>query len=116
MYPYSYAVEIEHILSKMVGCKRWGFASAIEADSIERNWYGSVYFVLGYLAALNSEKANDIAEFIDRFSFYFSFDLKTLLSFETDSGSDGVFIYELAHANGMEAVEAVAASLHKLDR
>lgn len=116
MYPHSYAVEIEHILSKMVGCERGGYASTIDADSIESNWYGPVYFALGFLAAFDSEKADDVAEFIDRFSFYFRFDLRTLLSFETDSRSDGAIVYELAYANGKEAVEDIIANLRELSR
>lgn len=64
MKAQGYAVEIEHILSNIFECERFGFGGQVNSDRIRRHPYLSMVQGLAYLYALNPQKRKAINDFV----------------------------------------------------
>ena len=81
-----YAVSIEHDMSRVFGCERFGFAGIVNSDFIRRNSLAAVLATCGFIyAQVGSEDRTRIEKFIEDTSFYWQMSLDKLLSFETSS-------------------------------
>lgn len=106
--PQMYAVEIEHIMSSVFHCDRFGIGGIVNSDCIRRNPYFSMVSTLTFVYAnSDAEKKRQIEQFIDDFSYYSNWNIDTILSFETNrkivDGSD----YQIDYPNGEKAIESI---------
>ncbi len=114
MMTHSYAVRIEHIMSTILKCERFGAANLANADVIERNWYGPVFYALGYLAAQNNTCKEAVEKYIEKYAYYFQFDMRTLLHFESNTQIIDGSSWEIGYNNGKEAVESIISDFRDL--
>lgn len=69
MRAQGFAVEIEHILSNIFECERYGFGGQVTSDKIRKPPYLSMTQGLAYLYALHPQKRKLIENFVEHFSF-----------------------------------------------
>ena len=84
MKAQSFAVEIEHILSNIFECDRFGFGGQVNSDRIRKHPFLSMTQALAFLYALYPQRKGAYDSFIDHFSFYEEMSLDELLSFDTN--------------------------------
>lgn len=100
-----YAVSIEHDMSRVFGCERFGFAGIVNSDFIRRNSLAAVLATCGFIyAQVGSEDRTRIEKFIEDTSFYWQMSLDKLLSFETSSKTFELETIELEYENGEKAL------------
>ena len=110
MYAHSYAIEIEHIMGRLVGCNRFG-APFVNADEVEDDWNAAIAFALGYVYAIgDGEVRAEINRFYEEFSMCLGFSIAELLQFTETERTIGMTTYSLDYENGEKAVEAVISS------
>ncbi len=116
MNTHSYAIDIEHILSRVFGFEsRGGFAGLIDADSIESNAYVSISCALGYLyAKSNNQKQKEIEKFVEDYGYYLEFGLRGLMEFETNERIINGGSWSIDYENGEKAILAVIEALRIL--
>ena len=101
MRSQSYAVEIEHILRKIFDCERFGFGGVVNSDYIRKQPIPAMLCGLSFIYATSTnEKKKKIEDFIDTHMFYKEMSIDYLLSFETNSKSDGLTTTEICAENG----------------
>lgn len=111
----SYAVDIEHILWGVFNCERFGFGGIVNSDFIRRQPFTAFFCGLAYLYPNSSpEKQQMFLEFIQSHTFYSEMSIDYLLSFETESKSNGVFTTVLDFPNGEEALISIIDAYRKL--
>ena len=114
MYAHSYAIEIEHIMGRLVGCNRFG-APFVNADEVEDDWNAAIAFALGYVYAIgDGEVRAEINRFYEEFSMCLGFSIAELLQFTETERTIGMTTYSLDYENGEKAVEAVISSFEGL--
>ena len=105
MRAQSYAVGIEHDMSRVFGCERYGMAGIVDSDFVRRNSLAAVLMTCGYIYGLVDDLGKKTIEnFIEETSFYWEMNLDELLSFETSSKTVGIATVEIEYNNGEEAV------------
>lgn len=114
MNAHSYAIEIEHIMERLIGCRRFG-APFVNADEIEDDWNASIAFAFGFIYASGDEENRaEISRFYEEYSLYLGLSISELLRFEERERTIGISTYTLNHENGEKAVEAVIKSFENL--
>ena len=103
--PQAYAVEIEHIMSSVFNCDRYGVGGIVNSDSIRRNPYFSMVSALTFqYANCTAEKEKRIENFIEKYFYYSDWSLDVLLSFDSNSNIIDGSTYEIDYKNGEEAL------------
>ena len=115
MRAQSYAVEIEHILWNIFGCERFGFGGVVNSDYIRKHPFSALFCGLAYLYSTSTlEKKRLIEEFISDHMFYADMSIDYLLSFETNSKTDGVATIEIDFKNGEKALQSIIEAYRKV--
>lgn len=105
MRAQGYAVSMEHDMSRVFGCERFGFAGKVNSDFIRSNPLAAVLATCGFIyARVNDVNKKQVEKFIEDTSFYWEMTLDELLSFETSSKTIGIETRELEYENGEEAL------------
>lgn len=65
MRAQGFAVEIEHILSNIFECDRYGFGGQVNSNEIRKHPYLSMTQGLAYLYALHPQKRKAIEGFVE---------------------------------------------------
>ena len=113
--PQMYAVEIEHIMSKVFGCDRFGIGGIVNSDCIRQNPYFSMVSALTYLYASADIKQREIiTKFIEDNYFYSKWNLDTILEFDTDTKVIDGCEYTLDYTNGVEAIESIIKNFRSI--
>ena len=100
-----YAVSIEHDMSRVFGCERFGFAGVVNSDFIRGNPLAAILATCGFIYAQVSEENKTLIEkFIEDTTFYWKMSLDKLLSFETSSKTFDIETIELNYENGEKAL------------
>lgn len=100
-----YAVGIEHDMSRVFGCERFGFAGVVNSDFIRGNPLAAILATCGFIYAQVSEENKTLIEkFIEDTAFYWKMSLDKLLSFETSSKTFDIETIELDYENGEKAL------------
>lgn len=114
MYAHSYAIEIEHIMGRLIGCNRFG-APFVNADEIEDDWNAAIAFALGYIYAIGDEEVRtEISRFYEKNDMYLGFSIAELLQFTGRERTIGIATYTLDYENGEKAIEELIASFENL--
>lgn len=114
MRAQGFAVEIEHILSNIFECARYGFGGQVNSDRIRKHPYLSMTQGLAYLYAICPQKRIIIDSFVDRFSFYSEMSLDELLSFDTNEKTIDKCTIQIEKDNGLEQVKYMIAEFRKV--
>lgn len=114
MKAQGYAVEIEHILSNIFECERFGFGGQVNSDRIRRHPYLSMVQGLAYLYALYPQKRKAIDDFVEHFSFYEDMRMDELLSFDTNEKTIDKCTIQIEKDNGLEQVEYMIEEFRKV--
>ncbi|WP_186424147.1 hypothetical protein [Lacrimispora celerecrescens] len=115
MRSQGYAINIEHTMSKVFNCERFGFSGIVNSDFIRKNPMSAITATCSYLYC-NSDnvKKKLIENFLDKVLFYLEFSLDELLSFETSTRTIDKLTIELEYANGEEALIDIIDKFDKL--
>jgi len=112
---HTYAVEIEHILSRAMGVEMEPDRMLFNADGLERSLESGVMFLCGYLLkSADAKKESRIRTFINDWTHYCQIGLRELLSYETNTKQIGNSQYEIEFDNGEEAVRKLIEELRHL--
>ena len=114
MKAQGFAVEIEHILSNIFECERFGFGGQVNSDRVRRHPYLSMTQGLAYLYALCPQKKKVIDRFVESFSFYEEMSLEELLSFDTNEKVIDKCTIQIEKYNGLEQVEYMIEEFRKV--
>ena len=114
MRAQGFAVEIEHILSSIFECDRFGFGGQVNSDRVRRHPYLSMTQGLAYLYAMCPHKRKVIEGFVNDFCFYESMSLDELLSFDTNEKSIDKCNIQIEKDNGLEQVEYMISEFRKV--
>ena len=114
MKAQGFAVEIEHILSNIFECERFGFGGQVNSDRVRRHPYLSMTQGLAYLYALCPQKQKSIDTFVENFSFYEEMSLDALLSFDTNEKTIDKCTIQIEKDNGLEQVEYMISEFRKV--
>ncbi|MDD3569797.1 MAG: hypothetical protein PHY44_01690 [Lachnospiraceae bacterium] len=110
-----YAVSIEHILSDIFGCRRFGFGGLVNSDVIRKYPLAAISAGLGYLYAnANNKKKAEIEGYIENYKYYLEMSLDELMSFDTSSKCTGKFVQEIDYSNGSEAIKDYIDKLQEI--
>ena len=72
MIKHSEAFELEHIVRRVFNCDRFGVMGIADADHLERCPFDAAIVVFAPLYKINNE-IEEIEQFMDEFSCYFTF-------------------------------------------
>lgn len=114
MRAQGFAVEIEHILSNIFECARYGFGGQVNSDRIRKHPYLSMTQGLAYLYALNPQKRKAIDNFVEQFSFCEDMHMDELLSFDTNEKTIDKCTIQIEKNNGLEQVEYMIEEFRKV--
>lgn len=114
MKAQGYAVEIEHSLSRIFECDRYGFGGEVNSDCIRKHPFLSMTQGLAYLYALFPNKRKMIDSFNEHFSFYSEMSLDELLSFDTNEKTVGISTVQIEKENGLKQVEYMIEEFDKI--
>ena len=115
MRSQSYAVEIEHILGNIFNCERFGFGGVVNSDYIRRQPFAALFCGLACLYPNSTpEKRECIEEFINNHMFYSDMTIDYLLSFETDTQTEGIATIQIDYENGEEALQSIIRSYREV--
>lgn len=103
-----YAIEIEHIITDVFSCERFGFGGVVNSDFIRSQPFTAIIAALAYKFATADKNSRDkIEKFIEDNTFYFKFSIDELLSFETSEKIiDGIPV-EIGYTTGQEAINKI---------
>lgn len=107
MQSQSWAVDIEHLLSVIFKCERFGFGGIINSDYIRKHPMQSLYIGLAYIYAIDSSKHSEIEKFIQDNRFFDDWSIDTLLSFDKQTKVINGCEYSLDEENGLKALEHI---------
>lgn len=108
MRAQGYAISMEHDMSRVFGCERFGFAGIIHSDFIRRNPLAAILATCGFVYARGDDSSKkQVEKFIEDTRFYWEMPLDELLSFETSSKTVGIKTVELEYENGEKALEDI---------
>lgn len=108
MRSQSYAVNIEHILCEIFSCERFGFGGLVNSDYVRKQPLPALFIGLAYLYPNASpNKRKQIDSFIGNHRFFEEMSIDYLLSFDTNSKSDGLTTIEIDAPNGEEALQRI---------
>lgn len=114
MKAQGFAVEIEHILSNIFECERFGFGGQVNSDRVRRHPYLSMTQGLSYLYALYPQKRKNIDNFVEHFSHYEEMSLDELLSFDTNEKTIDICTIQIEKENGLEQVQYMISEFRKV--
>lgn len=114
MKAQSFAIEIEHILSNIFECDRYGFGGQVDSDKTRRHPFLSMTQGLAYLYGLCPQKRRCIDDFVEHFSFYEKMSLDDLLSFDTNEKTIEKCTIQIEKDNGLEQVEYMISEFRKV--
>ena len=114
MKSQGYAHSIENILKKIFDCDRSGFGGQIDADRIRRHPFLSITQGLAVLYERIPEKRSSIEAFIENFTFYKEMSIDYLLSFDTNTKTEGVSTLEIDKDNGLEQLEYIITCFREI--
>ena len=114
MKAQSFAVEIEHILSNIFECDRFGFGGQVNSDRIRKHPFLSMTQALAFLYALYPQRKSTYDSFIDHFSFYEEMSLDELLSFDTNEKVIDLTTIQIEKENGLEQVQYMISEFRKI--
>lgn len=114
MKSQGFAIEIDHILSDIFECDRYGFGGQVNSDKTRRHPFLSMTQALAFLYALNPHKRKAIEEFVEHFSFYEEMSLDELLSFDTNEKTIDKCTIQIEKDNGFEQVEYMISEFRKV--
>lgn len=115
MRAQSYAISMEHDMSRVFGCDRGGMAGTVDSDFIRKTPLAAVLMTCGYIYGLVDDFGKKAIEnFIKETSFYWKMNLDELLSFETSSKTIGIATVEIEYENGEEAVIDITDKFSKI--
>lgn len=114
MKAQGFAIEIEHILSNIFECDRYGFGGQVNSDKARRHPFLSMTQALAFLYAINPQKRKSIEEFVEHFSFYEEMSLDELLSFDTNEKTIDKCTIQIEKDNGLEQVEYMISEFRKV--
>lgn len=114
MKAQGFAVEIEHILSNIFECDRFGFGGQVTSDKIRKHPFLSMTQGLAYLYALEPQKRKAIDTFNENFSFYADMSLDDLLSFDTNEKTIDITTIQIEKENGLKQVEYMVEEFRKV--
>lgn len=105
-----YAIEIEHIMSTIFNCNRFGVGGIVNSDVIRRMPFTSMIHALTHnYATADKATRQKLENFIEELSYYCKWSIDDLLEFETNNKTiveNGIpNSYEIPYNNGQEAVE-----------
>jgi len=96
-----YAVSMEHNMSCVFGCERFGFAGKVNSDFIRKNPFAAVLATYGFIyARVDNVNKKPVEKFIEDTSFYWEMTLEEILSFETSSQTIEIETRQPEYENG----------------
>jgi len=108
MNPQMYAVQIEHIMSSVFNCERFGIGGIVNSDCIRINPIYSMFLTLTYIyAGANSELKKEIENFIQDNYYYSKWSIDEILEFDSDTHIVDGSEYSLGYSNGIEAISCI---------
>ena len=111
----SYAINIEHILSNVFRCERFGFGGVVNSDFIRRQPFTAVLSGIAFIyATAGEEKQLEIEKFIEEFSFYSKMSIDDLLSFDTSEKVLNGITIDINYENGEKAIEDMIGKFRNL--
>ena len=115
MKAQGYAVSIEHILSRIFNCERFGFGGQVNSDRIRRHPFLSITQGLAYIYATStSEKRSEISNFNNEYFYYEEMSLDTILSFDTSEKVIDKCTIGINAENGLLLVEKMLEDFRKI--
>ena len=106
--PQMYAVEIEHIMSKVFNCERFGVGGIVDSNCIRQNPYFSMVSALTYLyASADTQQRNIITRFIEDYYCYSELNIDKILEFDSHTKVIDGCEYTLGYSNGVEAIKSI---------
>lgn len=115
MRSQSYATEIEHILWNIFDCERFGFGGVVNSDYIRKQPFAALFCGLACLYPQSTpDKKARIEKFIADHMFYADMSIDYLLSFDTNSKTDGIATIEIDFKNGEEALQNIIEIYRKV--
>lgn len=102
MRAQSYAVQIEHIMSSVFKCERYGIGGLVNSDYIRKHPYAAMVATLTYRYYDLEHQAN---KFIDKYCYYADWSIDTLLGFESNISIINGSTYIINYSNGEEALK-----------
>jgi len=110
-----YAIDVEHIMSKVFECNRFDVGGIVNSDYIRRNWQSAITATCTYVYAnTNSTKRKEVERFLDEKSLYLNMSLEELLSFDESTKSDGIIEITIGYENGEKAVAELLKEFNAL--
>lgn len=117
MRSQSYAVSIEHILCTIFDCDRFGFGGVVNSDYIRKQPFSALFCGLACLYPNSApDKKARMEKFISDHMFYAEMSIDYLLSFDTNSKSDGISTIEIGFDNGEEAIQKIIETYREVIR
>ena len=81
--PQSYAVQVEHIMSKVFSCDRSGVGGLVSSDYIRRNPFLAMICTLSYLSGRNGVRIDQkFSNFFREYNCYSSLSLDELVGLD----------------------------------
>lgn len=106
--PQSYAIRIEVYLREVFGCERFGFGGIANSDFIRKQPFTAMLSALSYIYAnAESEKRENIEEFIKDKMFYSEMSIDYLLSFDTSDKPGELGTIDIGFKDGKTALEKI---------
>ena len=109
-----FAIEIEHILSNIFECGRFGFGGQVNSDEIRKHPFLSMTQAIAFLYALHPQKRHIYNVFIADFSFYEELSLDELLSFDTNEKVIDLIPMQIEKENGLKQVQHMISEFRKI--
>lgn len=116
MQSQSWAVSIEHVLSNIFKCDRFGFGGIVNSDYIRKHPMQSMYIGLAYIYALDSNKRAVIERFIAENGYFDDWSIDTILSFDNNKRIINGTEYSLNEENGLVALEHIVEEFRSIVR
>ena len=108
-----YAIEIEHIMTRVFACDRYGVGAVVNSDFIRKNPLAAILTTCGFLYATEG-KRDKVEKFITDSKFYLQWSLDELLSFKESSRTMDNAIVSLDYENGEIALKSIIDAFRKL--
>lgn len=106
----SSAIRIEHIMSNVFECERFGVGGLVNSDYIRRHPFMAMMSTLTFLCGSSRNDTTVAAKFFESYHYYGEWSIDELLSFESNCKVINGSTYEIEYANGEEAMESIIAA------
>ncbi len=114
MNPQIYAVEIEHIMSKVFNCDRFGLSGLVNSDYIRKYPIHSINCALSHLYGKNNHINGEIESFIEKYNFFAQWSIDNILLFETSKQIINGIEYEIPFVHGDLAINTIIEDFKKI--